>query len=211
MDFVFIGLGTFGFVSNSFTSIYISRNFDITKHVFTLLFIDALFSTLCSIISVIIDVLLKTELLRNEYAYCVTEFFVIYYSSSFGALLTMLIAIVRYYLTIQSSKNIIPPNYLVSLWTLMSLSCVVIVNVICMAMNLWLDIPIAILTEGCASHIREPRRIPFPNMILILSINVYNITSLIVDLLMLALLRNKILPAKGPELNTVTGGLEKGL
>jgi hypothetical protein len=202
-----MGFGTFGFVSNSFTSVYISRNFDITKHVFTLLFIDALFSTCSCIISVLTDLLFKTELLKNEYAYCVIQFFVVYYSSNFGALLTMLIAIVRYYLTIQSSKNIIPSNYSVSVWTLLSLSFVVIFNVICMAINIRLDVPIAILTEGCASHIREPRRISVPNMILILVINVYNITSLIVDILVLAFLKKKILPS---QLNTVTRGLEEG-
>ncbi len=76
---VFLCLGILGFASNSATLIYILNAFVIRTHVFTLLFIDVLFSTSCCLISFTFDLLIFTKLseIRDQFDKTATVTFTI--------------------------------------------------------------------------------------------------------------------------------------
>jgi len=63
---LFLVLGLTGFVSNGATLVYIVTSFDVTTHVFLLLFIDALFSTISCIVCFISDILLYLDLVNKR-------------------------------------------------------------------------------------------------------------------------------------------------
>ena len=155
MDIFFVGAAIFGFMSNSLTSIYIFQTFNIRVHVFALLFVDAFFSAICCAVSSTIDLLVMFDFMKLEYIYCNISYVAIYYSSCFGAFLTFLIASIRYYLSIHS-MHIVQPGK-VSKFTFSFFSFVVLSNVVFVAVNAGLDIPYALLVEGCTYRIREAR------------------------------------------------------
>ncbi len=77
--------------------IHILNHFNIITHVFCLIFMDSLFSTWCAGISTVLDLLVLTGIADTSFVVC-----------SFGALLTLIIASVKYILTKKASKNIQP-------------------------------------------------------------------------------------------------------
>ncbi len=103
-----VGAALFGLISNSLTLVYIFQTFNIKTHVFTLLFIDALFSALCCALSSIVDFLVMFDFMEVKYIYCNLSYVAVYYSACFGAFVTLLIASIRYYLSIHSLQNIQP-------------------------------------------------------------------------------------------------------
>ena len=101
-----IVLGVLGFISNGSTLLYILQNFNIFIHVFSLLFIDTLFSTSCALLSLILDVLVRTEVLQQSFTYCTMSFLALYLPAFYGPVLTFLVAVTRYILTKKSARNI---------------------------------------------------------------------------------------------------------
>ena len=104
-------LGVLGVMSNGSTLLYILRNFNISIHVFALLFIDTLFSTACALLSMILDNLVRAEVLQQSFTYCTMSFLALYLPAYYGSVLTFLVAITRYILTIKSAKNIQVKNF----------------------------------------------------------------------------------------------------
>ena len=104
-------LGVLGVMSNGSTLLYILRNFNISIHVFALLFIDTLFSTACALLSMILDILVRAEVLQQSFTYCTMSFLALYLPAYYGSVLTFLVAITRYILTIKSAKNIQVKNF----------------------------------------------------------------------------------------------------
>lgn len=155
MIFFLVGAALFGLISNSLTLVYIFQTFNIKTHVFTLLFIDALFSALCCALSSIVDFLVMFDFMKVEYIYCNLSYVAVYYSACFGAFVTLLIASIRYYLSIHSLQNIQPEK--VSKLAFSILSAVVLLNIVFVSVNAGLDIPYALLVEGCTYTIRESR------------------------------------------------------
>ena len=107
---IFFGLGVVGFLSNAATLLYIVKSFDITTHVFALLFIDATLSTIFPALSALTDFLVVTNLVQTGLVYCNFSFAFVYLPNFAGSVLTLIIASVRYYLALKSAKNIQPPN-----------------------------------------------------------------------------------------------------
>ena len=101
-----IVLGVLGFISNGSTLLYILQNFNIFIHVFALLFIDTLFSTACALLSLILDVLVRAEVLKHSFTYCTMSFLALYLPAFYGPVLTFLVAVTRYILTKKSARNI---------------------------------------------------------------------------------------------------------
>jgi hypothetical protein len=66
MMILYLVLGFTGFVSNGATLVYIVTSFDVTTHVFLLLFIDALFSTISCIVCFISDLGLLLDLVNTR-------------------------------------------------------------------------------------------------------------------------------------------------
>jgi hypothetical protein len=55
MEWLFISAAASAVISNAAASVYIFRTFDVTVHVFGLLFVDAVFATGCGLASLIVD------------------------------------------------------------------------------------------------------------------------------------------------------------
>ncbi len=63
---IFLGIDIFGLLSNSLTLIYILRSFDIKIHVFTLVFMDALFAVISFALSSVLDLLIITQAIKTR-------------------------------------------------------------------------------------------------------------------------------------------------
>ena len=101
-----LSLSSFGCLTNFVTLLYILKRFDIRVHVFTLLFIDAIFSLICSLISVTLDTLLMANIIKVNLLYCHISFLTVWLPMFYGDILTFKVAFLRYYLTIKAAKNI---------------------------------------------------------------------------------------------------------
>ena len=102
-------------IFNLTTLQFVVKSFNLKTHVFTLLFIDSLSSTICSIASVVFDTIFLTKSFEPNFISCSFAFFAAYLPNSFGSILTFLIAVTRYFLTKKAAKNIHPNNKKVTL------------------------------------------------------------------------------------------------
>ena len=78
-------------LSNLTTLQFVVKNFNLKTHVFTLLFLDSLSSTVCSIASAIFETIFFTKILEPNFIICSWSFLVAYIPNCFGAILTLLI------------------------------------------------------------------------------------------------------------------------
>ena len=102
----FIVISATGIAFNVSTFCYILKNFDITVHVYSLLFIDSLISTFSSFASFSLEVLIGNGLLSRSYNYCTLSFLSLFLPTYYGGVLTFLVACIRYTLAKKSAKNI---------------------------------------------------------------------------------------------------------
>jgi len=186
--------------------IYSSSTFDIKIHVFTLLFIDACFSTVFCVISFTIDLALIFESIKIGSTYCNIAFISYFYPTYFGAVSTMLIGAVRLFLSKKVFKNNRPSNFKVTFWALLFLVIFCVVNIVHAAINILLDIPFGKTLEGCARA--EPREVSLTNLLMLLVVNIYPVISIIIDLFLLNFIRKTVMPTA--VLTTLTGELNKG-
>ena len=112
---LFLGLGVLGFICNGATLFYILKSFDISTHVFALLFIDASLSTIFPAVTLMAEFLVITNLVETNLVYCNISFAAVYFPSFAGAVLTLIIAFVRYFLARKSAKNIQPSNQVIQI------------------------------------------------------------------------------------------------
>jgi hypothetical protein len=119
--FTFLGVFALSLCCNTATLVYIISNFEIKTHVFTLLFLDVLFSTLCSGICVVLDLMVVSGLMNINFTYCTFSFLSLYLPSCYGAGITLAVAAIRYVLTRKSAQNKKVSNFKVSLISLLSL------------------------------------------------------------------------------------------
>ena len=81
---LYFALSLGAFCSNGLTLIYILRSFDISVHVFALLFVDAFLSTFFSAISTFFDGLVLSNFLEEGNGYCFASFVAVYLPSYAG-------------------------------------------------------------------------------------------------------------------------------
>ena len=150
------------------------------------------------------DLALIFDQIKVGQTYCNVVFVSFYYPTYFGVFLTMLIAAVRYCLAKKVFKNNRPSNFKVTCWSLSIFGLIVVVNVIHVAINIVLDIPIGRIAEGCAQEARgEAKPVPYTNVMVLLVINIYPVISIVTDLYLLAFIRKTIKPIA--PVTTVTG------
>jgi len=153
---ILLSLHVTGLLFNFATFIYIVTNFNIKVHVYTLLFIDSLICMTSSLGLIILDTFFIYGIWNNSFWYCNTWFFTLLLPTYCGGILTFLVAAIRYILALKASKNIQPSNKTVSCWSLsfFFFGIFVITSFICI--NIWMDIPIAMMIEICASSQERP-------------------------------------------------------
>ena len=149
------------------------------------------------------------DLVKVGDTYCNVIFVSMFYSTYFGVFLTMLIAIVRYFLAKKVFKNDRPSNFKVTCFALSFFGLVVVVNLLHVTINISLDIPIGRIAENCVHQATgEARQVSLTNSLMVLVINIYPVITIVIDLFLLAFIRKTVVPI--PPLITVTGVLGKG-
>ena len=201
-EIAFEVIDIFSSLINLVTLGYVCKNYNIRIHVFTLLFLDSLSATLCSLISTFLDTIFLAKIFPKNGLICSWAFLVAYLPNSFGALLTLLIAVTRYTLSVKSAKNIHPSNRKVSIIALGSFSTAVVTVITFLGVNLWLGIPISYFEHACA----KPGEGNPPSVFLLTTLflfhpNFCNILTLITDINLLRFLRKVILPSRGDEIH----------
>ena len=192
---LFLAIDVCADFTNLTTLIYIATSFNIKTHVFTLIFLDSLISTLCSVISTLFDSLLLAGQIQANANVCFLAFLTAYLSNCFGAILTFLIAAVRYILAKLSAKNIQPLSMKVSAIALAVFTALGAISVAICVTHAVLDLPMAFSIEVCADRDLFERPIK-PLSTLLLSIpNIYKLFSMVVDIKMILFLRKVIIPA----------------
>ena len=187
-------------VSNGLTLVYILKSFDISLHVFALLFIDATLSTIFSGFLVVFDFLVVSNISNRGFVYCSASFILLYLPAHSGAILTFLISLVRYILARKSAKNIQPPNGKVLKWSVGAFSFLFSFISVYIFVNEIMDVPYAIMVEACNWRDREPRFINKPRFFVLQIPNYYNIASIVIDVLMLTFLKKTLYPASSVNL-----------
>ena len=92
-------LGATGLLLNGISLFHIVKSFNIKTHVFTLIFIDAAISTAGCCLTTLIYILANLNIFaRTDFVFCHLSFLSHYLPILFGALLTFLVAAVRYFL-----------------------------------------------------------------------------------------------------------------
>ena len=183
LDFsFFISLINFvGFLANVSTVIYILKNFDITVHVFALLFIDSLISTSCSFMATVIRGFVISNIFNWGFSNCTVLFLSTFLPTHFGGILTCLVAAIRLILTKKSAQNIQVSNSKVFILSFSTFLLFVALYGAYYAFNLMLDIPFVIVVEVCSSKSR-----PVGTM--------NNMISIVLDILMIRFIRETVLP-----------------
>ena len=191
---------------NLITFQFVFKSFNIRKHVFALLFLDSLNCCICAIFATILDTILLSEKISEIYLVCFVLFLVSYLPNSLGAILTLIIALIRYTLTLKSAKNIHPSDAKVTNIALGIFVIVATTVITCFIFHLKLGFPTAYFIDACAYPEVEPRQLTKFTTLFLLHPNVVNFLSLVTDIQMLIFLRKMIMPSIKIE---VTGGAGK--
>ncbi len=201
----FLILDLTGFVLNAATVVYLQLTFDIKKHVFLLIFIDASISTICAGISSIIDAILISG--YRNYSPCFIIVATNYLPCSYGALLTLLIAIIRYDLAKKAAKNIISSNKKILCLPLLTFigfaSSTLCYFLLCSLM----DIPFAYFFDECIWPHQEPRTYSIFNTLIIQMPTLFCFGSVFVDILLIRFLQKTLVPS--PNADATTEGTHK--
>jgi hypothetical protein len=190
---IFLPIGIVGSFTNTFTIIYLLRNYNIAVHVYTLIFIDSLISTTCSFTMLFYDSLVFSQILTMNFWYCTISQLTIFLPMYWGSILTCMVAIIRYVLAQKAAKNIQVSNFKVSLLAIAGFCLVIAVTFSFFAFNICSDIPYTFYVESCMIAERTPRSVPMVNVIALRSGIFFNVTSVIVDILMLKFIKKTIL------------------
>ena len=193
LDFsFFISLINFvGFLANVSTVIYILKNFDITVHVFALLFVDSLISTSCSFMATVIRGFVMSNIFTWGFNNCTVLFLSTFLPTHFGGILTCLVAAIRLILTKKSAQNIQVSNSKVFILSFSTFLLFVALYGAYYAFNLMLDIPFVIVVEVCSS---KSRPVGTMNNMMFRSGFIFNMISIVLDILMIRFIRETVLP-----------------
>ena len=192
---VYLILGLIGWLANGITMGSILKRFEVHIHVFALICIDAVFSTLCAALSTISDVLVLAKVLIPDYNSCAMAFMASYLPCCFGALNTLLISSIRFTLAKKSAKNIQVPNRRVLSTAIAVLLLISAALSAFFFYNISNDLPFAFYIEACYSE--DMRHVPRYNGVVLQFPNYFNVASLIVDTKMLAFIKKTVLPHGG--------------
>ena len=191
---------------NLITFQFVFKSFNIRKHVFALLFLDSLNCCICAIFSTILDTILLSEKISELYLVCSVAFLVSYLPNSLGAILTLIIAVIRYTLALKSAKNIHPSDAKVTNLALGIFIIVASTIISCFIFHFELGFPTAYFIDACAYPEVQPRQLTKFTTLFLIHPNVVNFLSLVTDIQMLIFLSKVIMPSIQTE---VSGGAGK--
>ena len=180
---------------NLITFQFVFKSFNIRKHVFALLFLDSLNCCICAIFATILDTILLSEKISEIYLVCSVAFLVSYLPNSLGAILTLIIAVIRYTLTLKSAKNIHPSDAKVTYIALGIFVVVASTIISCFIFHYKLGFPTAYFVDACAYPEVQPRQLTKFTTLFLIHPNIVNFLSLVTDIKMLIFLRKVIMPS----------------
>ena len=173
-------------VTNLTALAHVARSFDLKTHVFFLTFIDALISSVCAILSIVVDVVWSfVDIKQFRLIVCSIDFLTHILPSYLGAFLTFLVTSIRFLVTVKGARNQPLSHFHVSLTAAISFSVLVIFILTYIIVNSVLDLPYSFTVEACTRTTRSAmdiRPISSYNVIVMQVPNFFNILSLLVDL-----------------------------
>jgi hypothetical protein len=188
----FLILDLIGLVLNAATMVYIQSTFDIKKHVFLLIFIDASISTISAGVSSVTDAILISG--YRNYPACFIMAITTYQPCSYGALLTLLIAFIRYDLAKKAAKNIISSNKKILCLPLITFIAFASSTFCYFLLCLLTEIPFAYVFDECTMLHQEPRTYSLFNTLVLQMPNLFNFTSIFVDVLLIRFIKKTVIP-----------------
>ena len=181
---------------NCVTLVFVFKSFHIRTHVFALLFLDALNCSTCAVFAFIADTtIVLSEKIGKSYLVCSIAFLGSYLPNSFGAVLTLLIALTRYTLTVKAARNIHPENYKVTAIALGTFATTASIILSFFIYHFILGLPTAYFIEACAHYDQEPRQMTKITIVSLFHPNLFNILSLATDIQMVIFLKKMIKPS----------------
>ena len=179
---------------NLSTLIFVYKNVNLKTHVFSLLFLDSLSSTICSIGSMILDTIFLTKAFEPNFILCSLSYLMSYLSISFGAILTLLITVTRYVLATKSAKNIQLNNNKVTQIVLGIFTAAAGFNIIFFIVNLKFGTINSSFLSVCAQWKQGPKNVSILMVLFLFHPNICNFFSLLTDIKMLMFLQKVIIP-----------------
>ena len=174
-------------ITNLTTFIYIFKTFNIKTHVFTLVFLDSLISSVCSILSAILDTFFWADIIQPNYFLCHLTFLTSYLPNCLGAVFTLLVTSVRYILAKKAAKNIKPSNKKVSTITIGIFSSILTAILVIYLTHALLNMQFASFINICSGQVLQ-RRILATTLFLNIP-NACNISALLTDIQMIRFLK----------------------
>ena len=192
---VFLLIDICGCLTNFTTLVYISKTFNIRTHVFTLICLDSLNSTIGCIISSTFYSLFFGKQIQPTSIFCFLSFFSYYLPNCFGAILTLLIALIRYCLAKKSARNIHPSNKKVTAISIAIFTVLATTSLVICLTHALLDLPLTFSIEVCARSDNFVRPISPISFLLLLIPNICNFLSLFTDIKMMQFLKQVVVPS----------------
>lgn len=93
-----------GLCLNVLTLVHVVKRFEFRVHVFAMIFVDSVVTTICCASSVILDALKLMSVVERTRTYCTLVHLSAYLPFSCGAISTFLVALARYILTKKSAR-----------------------------------------------------------------------------------------------------------
>ena len=211
LDFSFflILINSVGCLTNLLTEIYILKNFDVTVHVFALVFVDSLISTSCSFMATVIRGFAMSNIFSWGFSNCSVLFFSTFLPTYFGGILTCLVATIRFILVKKSAQNTQISNLKVFIFSFSTFFFFVALTVCFYTVNLVLNIPYVLIVEICSN---KRRPIGLLNALALRTGMIFNILSIILDILVIRFIRKTVMPetAQDNQLQIMSGQVEDG-
>ena len=190
---VYLALSMTGLLTNFSTMIYLFKTFDISTHVFALIFLDALICIFSSGISIGLNIFLLTGNTDTNYLNCSIFFLTSYLPSNCGALLTLLIVSVRYLLAKKAAQNIQMSKKKILFCSLLIFALLSISTISYFVVAIVEGKPVSLFVEACTTYKEENQIVySFLHIVILQLPTFYNFLSLIIDILLLRFLKRTI-------------------
>ena len=187
-------LSVMALLTNLSTMVYLLKTFQISNHVFALIFLDALLMfVLGSGTSIGLTILLLNGNTNTSYTNCSVFFLTSYLPSNFGALLTLLIVCIRYVLTKKAARNIKRSKTKVLLWSLLVFAIPSISTTLYFVFRIVEEKPMSLFVDACTAYPEEIHNYYSPLHVAIVQLpTFYNFFSIIIDVMLFRFLKKTI-------------------
>ena len=185
--FVYVLVDYCACLTNLTTHIYILKTFNIKTHVFTLVFLDSLISSVCSFLSAILDTLFLVDIIKPSHVLCYLTFLTSFLPNCLGAVFTLLVTSLRYILAKKAAKNIKPSNKKVRTIALGIFVPILSAVLATCLLHAIFNMQLSLFIDVCSEQVPQPRI--FGTVIFLNFPNICNILALITDIQMIKFLK----------------------